>query len=169
MPAADRLCRQSAQPRSGEVVPIQGAGTAGDIGAVQQITVLDHEQHDQPIGDAQQCALQIAVGVGGVGQRLAQRGVGRVCDESGSQFLQRAGDTLLQIQQGAGSVVDRGGAPAFQPGVVELGLGLLDLSVLIGIAAVSNGFGGLIIQAWRETAGVNGQEQDCGSRRRADR
>lgn len=75
---------------------------------MQQIPVLDHEQHDEPVGDAQQSALQVAVGVGGGRQRLAQGDVRWVRDEPGPQLLQGGGDAMLQVQQGAGAAAGTG-------------------------------------------------------------
>ena len=44
-------------------VGVEVAGGGVDGGGVQQVAVFGDEQHDQPVGDAQQRAVQVVVGV----------------------------------------------------------------------------------------------------------
>ena len=57
-------------------VELAGCGVGGR--RVQQVAVFGDEQHDQPVGDAQQRAVQVAVGIGCGSEGFAQRGVGGV-------------------------------------------------------------------------------------------
>ena len=107
---------------------------------VQQVAVFGDEQHDQPVGDAQQRAVQVAVGIGCGSEGFAQRGVGGVGEEAGAQLLQCGGDALLQREQGSGSVVDGGESPLLEPAVRQFGCrGVVLVTrvvVLVGVGRV---------------------------------
>ena len=108
---------QVAQPGGGEVVGVAPAGRGVGAVGVQQAAVFGDEQDDQPVGDAQQGAVQVAVGVVSGGQVLAQGDVVRAGQEAVAEVVQGDGDAVLQGEPGAGADVDGLDAPAFQPAV----------------------------------------------------
>ena len=123
VPSADVLRGHSTQPRGGEVLGVELAGCGVGVRRVQQVAVFGDEQHDQPVGDAQQRAVQVAVGIGCGSEGFAQRGVGGVGEEAGAQLLQRGGDALLQGEQCPGAVLDGGEPPLLEPAVRQFGGG----------------------------------------------
>ena len=67
---------------------------------------------------------------------------------------------MLQIEHGAGTVIDCGGTPLLQPAVVELGLNRFDVVFTFVVTCGGRGFGGLLVETGTEPAGVNRQEED---------
>ena len=51
------------EPSRGVVVVVQGLSLGVAVRCVQQAPVLGDEEHDKPVGDAQECAVQVFVSV----------------------------------------------------------------------------------------------------------
>src|SRR5699024_10650033 len=81
-----------------EVGGVTLLGLLVGAGRVQGASVLGHEQEQQPVDHAQQCAVQ-GLGV----QVLAQMRVGRVFEEAGAQDGDGFLHPLAQLVQGAAS------------------------------------------------------------------
>jgi len=130
---------------------------------MEQVAVFGDEQDDQPVGDAQQGAVQIPVGVVSGGQMFAQGDVVRAGQEPVAEVLQGDGDAVLQVEPGAGPDVDGLDAPAFQPAVLEP-RGRQFLGAILAVGVLLVGVGGLLCgggagEAGGEAAGVRGKEQ----------
>ena len=130
---------------------------------MEQAAVFGDEQDDQPVGDAQQGAVQIAVGVVGACEVLAQGDVVRAGEEAVAEVLQGDGDAVLQGEPGAGSDVDGLDAPAFQPAVLQPG-GRQFVGAVLTVGVLLSDGGGLFRgggagEAGGEAAGVGGEEQ----------
>ena len=163
VPAAGVGGGQVAQPGGGEVVGVALAGRGGGAVGVQQAAVFGDEQDDQPVGDAQQGAVQIPVGVVSGGEVLAQGDVVRAGQESVAEVLQGDSDAVLQGEPGAGSDIDGLDAPALQPAVLQpCGRQVVRVVLAVGALLVDGGGlfrGGGAGEAGGEAAGVGGEEQ----------
>ena len=141
---------------------------------VQELAVLGHEEHDEPVGDMQECPVQVLVRVGRGRQHRGELAVARMGDEPGSQVGQREGNTVAKSFEGTSAVSDGGGAPLFEPAAVwreGCGFWYLDTvsarSSAFSSAALSVDAAGLELPLvtgasgaiGRDAAGVDGEEK----------
>ena len=108
---------QPAQAGGGEVVGVAGAGFGGGGGVEQGVAVLGDEGEQQPVDQAQQGAVVVAVGQLPVAQGGDQPAVVGVAQEPGAQGADGGFDAVAQLVQGAGAGGDGFGAPVLHPAV----------------------------------------------------
>ena len=92
----------------------------GGVG-MQEVAVLGGEQEDQAVDEAEQL---LEVGLRGelaAGQRLAERGVGRVLDEALAELLERRLDAQAELLAGGRALDPAALSPALERAVGDRG------------------------------------------------